>query len=104
MTKPVVPPLCDGNGPDHCCYLPGANHATLGEGVCPFLEVDSIPGRRWVCGLMREHGDWKKVHLDRRYLDTVQPVWRANDPVVADCGDWMVDSQCCFARRGGATR
>lgn len=89
--------ICHGNGADHCCYVNGA--------VCPFLEVDTVPGRKWACGLLRELGDWDKVHNDPRYLEHVRPVWYAAG--VDDCGDFMgarsagryrgdITPQCCY--------
>ena len=91
---------CHGNGSDHCCYLPGSGVPDPGgsdQSVCPFLEVDTVPGRHWVCGLRRELGSWEAVHADARFLATVRPVWRANDPPIADCGDWCGPGQCCYA-------
>lgn len=89
---------CHGNGPEPCCYLPGGVHPIFGMGVCPFLEVDTVPGRRWVCGLRRELGSWDAVHVDDRYMAVVRPVWLANDPPVADCGDFgPCEEQCCYS-------
>lgn len=85
---------CHGNGPDHCCYVRGD--------PCPFLEVNTIPGRRWVCGLRRELGSWDAVHRDSRYLAEVRPAWDESGTV--DCGDFCGfnragdgEPQCCFA-------
>lgn len=83
-------PACHGNGADHCCYVAGE--------PCRFLEVDTVPGRHWVCGLRRELDSWARVHTDRRYLDHVRPAWDAAG--VADCGDWMISGQCCFGDNG----
>lgn len=85
---------CHGNGPDHCCYVNGQ--------VCPFLEENTVPGRRWACGLYRQLGDWNLVHTDPRYLAVVKPVW--DEFGVADCGDFKglvleddsIEYQCCF--------
>jgi hypothetical protein len=68
---------CHGNG-DHCCYLEGQR--------CPFLEENTIPGRRWVCGLRRELSSWDAVHRDPRYLTVVKPVLKAKGG--CDCGDF----------------
>lgn len=83
---------CHGNGADHCCYWNGE--------PCPYLEQDTIPGRRWVCGLMRELGDWDLVHEDPRYLNDVQPLWRDEDPLWdwlwqqgVRCGTWGVEGK-----------
>lgn len=64
------------------------------QSVCPFLEVDTIPGRKWACGLRRQLGDWGKVHRSRPYKEQVQPRFAADG--IANCGDWRVEGQCCF--------
>lgn len=91
----VQPGVCHGNGEDHCCYVDGK--------VCPFLEENTVSGRRWACGLLRELGTWTAVHGDERYLAEVRPAWDRNG--VQDCGDWrgpLRDGsgplQCCFAK------
>lgn len=78
---------CHGNGDDHCCYVEGK--------VCPFLEENTVEGRRWVCGLLRELGSWEAVHADPRYKP-IQEVW---DRVgIESCGAWGPGTnQCCFA-------
>ena len=80
---------CHGNGGVHCCYFSGV--------ACPYLEQDTVEGRRWVCGLMREHNDWALVHADPRYTADVEPRWRASGNVMEwlwqegiRCGDWGV--------------
>lgn len=79
---------CHGNQIDHCCYVRGVR--------CPFLEEDTVVGRRWVCGLRRELGSWDAVHADRRYLEHVQPAW--DEVGIESCGAWGPGSgQCCFA-------
>lgn len=80
---------CHGNGPDHCCMVAGQ--------VCPFLEMDTVPGRRWVCGLRRKLGSWGAVHRDPGYLQHVKPAWdRAG---VKDCGDFgPAEQQCCWGQ------
>lgn len=78
--------VCHGNGADHCCYIDGQ--------PCRFLEERTIPGRRWVCGLLRRLGTWELVHADPGYREHVQPVW---DRVgIVSCGAWR-ENQCCFA-------
>ena len=77
---------CHGNNEGHCCWLGGV--------LCPFLEENTVEGRRWACGLFRELGDWELVHEDHRYIDKVLPLWMARDElrIWADqgcgCGDW----------------
>lgn len=77
---------CHGNGPDHCCYINGK--------VCTFLEVDTVPGRHWVCGLRRQLGSWGKVHADPCY----QPIKaELNKLGIESCGDWGPGTgQCCY--------
>lgn len=83
--------FCHGNGSDHCCYVGGR--------TCLFLEVGTVEGRIWVCGLRRELGSWNAVHADPRYQAEVRPVWEQAG--VADCGDFtgLADGtkQCCYA-------
>ena len=91
-----MPKLCDGNTPDHCCYL--------GErGVCPFLEEDTVPGRRWACGLMREHNDWDKVLADQRYIDVVVPFsdeYMERLGVFYSCKSWPPPNTMCECLNG----
>lgn len=89
--------VCHGNGVDHCCYLQG--------NVCPFLEENTIPGRRWVCGLLRELGSWDAVHADPRYIETVDSVFAGivdehGNRLIQSCGDWRGSAgkqECCFS-------
>jgi len=62
---------------DHCCWIKGK--------VCQFLEKDSEPGFRWSCGLRRELGSWDAVIVDKRYMDSVEPVLK---PLGYTCRDW----------------
>jgi hypothetical protein len=39
------------------------------------LEENTVPGRRWACGLFRELGDWNSVIADRRYKNIVVSLW-----------------------------
>jgi len=66
---------CNGNRDDHCCYVNG--------NACRFLEMDTVPDRKWVCGLRRELGDWDLVIEDQRYLEHVAPVFGE-----MNCRDW----------------
>lgn len=90
-------PACHGNGAVHCCYIPGtgiADPAGLGGSVCWFLEQNTVPGRKWVCGLRRSLGSWAKVHRNAQYKAQVQPVLDARGTAL--CGTWSPPGQCCF--------
>ena len=54
---------CTGNSADHCCYQNGK--------PCIYVEENTVPGRRWACGLMRELGDWDAVLASDRYKENV---------------------------------
>jgi hypothetical protein len=58
---------CHGNCESHCCYFHGI--------VCPYVEEDTVSGRRWTCGLFRELGDWDEVVKDERYVKEVQSLF-----------------------------
>lgn len=90
---------CHGNGEEHCCYLPGTgikDPRGTGQDVCPFLEVDTLPDRHWVCGAARVLGSWDSVHRSTQYNEKVWVVFEKLG-VVAKCGDWRVEGQCCFS-------
>lgn len=75
---------CSGNSKGHCCYPDGVN-------PCMYLEVDTIEGRHWVCGLMRELLDWDRVLSDARYKENVAVFL---EPVGLDCKTWPADNKC----------
>lgn len=85
---------CHGNGADHCCYL--------GKyGPCEHIEENTVPGRRWSCGLFRVLGSWEAVHADARYLKDVKP--KLEDiGLGVDCGEWpqalvpLPKGRCCW--------
>lgn len=79
--------LCEGNGADHCCYLPGE------EGPCAHLEENTVAGRRWACGLYRQLGSWELVHADPRYAH-VKVALNAYRPNLL-CGDWPEPGETC---------
>ena len=62
-----MPRQCHGNGDDHCCYFAGV--------LCPYLEENTVPGRRWACGLLRQYNNWNRVLTSDEYLQVVQPLW-----------------------------
>jgi hypothetical protein len=68
---------CKGNGKDHCCWMAGV--------PCMFLEKDTVPGRKWACGLRREYGDWDKVIASERYQLNIEPHF---GPQGINCKDW----------------
>ena len=87
--------VCHGNLDTHCCTVNGA--------PCPYLEENTIPGRRWVCALRRELGSWDLVHQDPRYLTDVQPGWDKYPYPNMGCGTWpqgclteLRHGACCF--------
>lgn len=75
---------CWNDEDGHCCWINGK--------VCPYLEENTIEGRRWACGLLREHGDWEKVYQTEGYRRDVQPTldrigW-------GQCGEYPGDNIC----------
>jgi hypothetical protein len=86
---------CSGNSVDHCCIFNGI--------VCEYLEENSVPGRRWACGLMREMGeDWDKVITSEAYIQNIVPlykkhIWPHYD-VKHNCKTWPSDT--CDCRHG----
>ena len=77
-----MPLLCHGNCADHCCYFRNV--------VCPFLEENTVDGRRWICGLFRELGDWDLVLKDKRYKATVQDMYDTVPELKGtNCRDWF---------------
>ena len=88
---------CHGNGATHCCHL-------AQYGTCPYVEENTVPGRRWACGLYRELGSWTAVHNDPRYLESVQPFFTEWGNGLS-CGTWpQLDTKaiadgvglCCY--------
>lgn len=86
-------PVCHGNGDDHCCYVDGK--------VCEFLEENTVPGRRWACGLLRRLESWAAVHEHPDYQKIKEHFASLG---VSACGDWLgeiredgtIVGQCCF--------
>jgi hypothetical protein len=68
---------CSGNGKDHCCYLQGK--------PCRYVEENTVPGRRWACGLRRRLGDWDAVLISSEYQANVAPKLA---PYGYNCRDW----------------
>lgn len=78
--------ICHGNAEDHCCWFQGR--------VCEFLEENTVPGRRWACGLFRELGSWDAVHADPRY-EPVKVRMSTLSFAPALCGDWPPPGKVC---------
>lgn len=78
---------CDGTGSGHCCWLGGS--------VCDYLEENTVPGRRWACGLLRELGSWDLVYADPRYEAVRQALDRNPSLVGVVCGDWPRPGETC---------
>ena len=68
---------CHGNAKGHCCWVAGE--------VCQYLEKNTVPGRRWACGLRRELGDWDLVLEDSRYKEGPGKHF---DTIGINCRDW----------------
>lgn len=84
--------ICTGNNKEHCCWC---------GSECEFLEVDTIPGRHWVCSLMRELNDWNLVHKDERYMNSPIGKYFAEHFPRYGCGDYPqnipdIEQRCCF--------
>ena len=87
---------CAGNSETHCCWLEGQE--------CRYVEENTVPGRRWACGLMRRYGSWGAVLASPEYHADVAPIlapwgytckdWPAEPAgsVCADCGWGMSDA------------
>ena len=75
---------CAGNGDEHCCWVAGK--------PCPHLEENTVPGRRWACGLYRHYGDWTKVITSDAYCKDVAPTF---DKAGINCRDWPTNKKWC---------
>lgn len=77
-----MPLPCHGNCDDNCCCFLNV--------ICPFLEENTIEGRRWTCGLMHELGDWDLVLADERYTTIVQDLYDTVPELKGmNCRDWF---------------
>ncbi len=72
--------ICTGNNMDHCCWINGA--------VCPYLEENTVEGRRWACGLLRELGSWEAVYASNEYQTTDAAAMFVDVWPGFGCGDW----------------
>jgi len=88
----VPPCVCTGMGNrdgDHCCYLKGK--------VCDYLEIGTVPGRKFACGLLRENGTWEKMVLAPRYKP-IGDFWAQYDLGFNYCETSSIDRCCGEAR------
>ena len=100
------PPVCHGNGEEHCCWVNGE--------VCEHLRENdprAADGRRWSCGLLLtlqatfpqlDLGRvWERLHRHPQYT-RIKEAFEARG--VAMCGNWLggilpdgtIRGQCCF--------
>ena len=81
--------ICTGNSRDHCCYFKGV--------VCKYLEENTIPNRRWSCGLFRVYQDWDKVINSDKYKKFVQPLYDTVPELAGmNCRDWPESDDNCI--------
>jgi hypothetical protein len=78
---------CTGNSEGHCCWLNGT--------VCQYLEENTVVGRRWACGLLRELGTWDAVYADSRYVSVREALDQNPSLVGLLCGDWPRIGETC---------
>lgn len=75
--------MCEGNCLKHCCIFAG--------NVCQYLEEYTMPGRHWVCGLYRIHGNWEGVHMDLKY-EVIRELFDSIPGLEGKtCGGWPHD-------------
>ena len=81
-----MPTLCTGNAADHCCYF---------GTVCEHLEENTVPGRRWACGLKRVYLTWEGVYASPEWpavLAKAEAVGLGSD---YKCGEWPRLGETC---------
>lgn len=82
-------------GDEHCCWIDGI--------VCPYLEENTVEGRRWSCGLyVREELEtdtrrevWDKVTATSEWQTNLKTCYDRLG--VASCGDWPKIGKKCLA-------
>ena len=88
---------CHGNGTTHCCWINGTQ--------CPWLEENTVEGRRWVCGLYRTSGTWGRVYATPEYQNTAAAAMFSSGWPGFGCGDWPQNipdqtaspsGKCCY--------
>lgn len=83
-----MPTLCTGLNDDHCCYLKGV--------VCRHLEENTVPGRRWACGLKRVHGTWDAVYASPEWPAVLQDAIDSGLGENYKCGEWPRLGEKCW--------
>lgn len=83
---------CTGNHDDHCCYI--GVYGIEGTSLCPFLEENTVEGRRWACGLMRQYGSWDMVLDSFKYNKYVKPFYDEKFPGES-CATWPPPGKHC---------
>ncbi len=85
--------VCTGNSTEHCCWINGV--------VCPYLEENTVEGRRWACGLLRKLGSWEAVYDSSEYQTSdAAAMFTAVWPGFG-CGDWPQDIPGVLASPSG---
>lgn len=77
---------CTGTAEDHCCYF---------GSVCVHLEENTVPGRRWACGLMRKYQSWDAVYASPEWPEVLAQAVAHNLGEDYRCGDWPPVGQVC---------
>ena len=91
--------ICHGNNEYHCCTFAGID--------CKYLEENTVPGRRWACGLYRKYGGWDNTFNSREYLKDVAPKFKNGIGGAYNCRDWPTKeciqnfpkACCCFKEK-----
>ncbi len=79
--------ICTGNHEEHCCWINGK--------VCSYLEENTVPGRRWACGLLVRLGSWEAVTKSPEWQRDVKPLC---DRLGLDsCEDFPRKDKICLA-------
>ena len=76
--------MCSGKNVTHCCVFNGQQ--------CKYLEANTLPDRVWVCGLVRQYGDFDAAIASAEWQADILPlyqkfVWPFNEEK-HDCKTW----------------
>jgi len=77
---------CSGNAEGHCCWF--------GE-VCKHLEENTVPGRRWACGLFRKYGSWGAVYETAEWQEVYKTAISCGLREGYRCGEWPYPGEKC---------